>query len=156
MSSLTTNNQSPITVVQTISMINGGRHEDARGKIIFFNDFDMSKVKRFYMIEHPGTEVVRAWQGHQKEEKWFYVVDGIFKMVLVQPDNWRNPSAELQTEEFVMESTQQQILHVPGGYANGFKALQPKSKIMVFSSFTVEESGKDNFRYDKNLWYDWE
>jgi hypothetical protein len=33
--------------------------------------------------------------------------------------------------------------------------LEPESRIMVFSSFTVEESSKDNFRFDKGMWYDW-
>jgi len=138
-----------------VLIIEGGKHEDARGKLIFFNDFDMSRVRRFYMIEHPDTEIVRAWQGHQKEEKWFYVVDGSFKIVLVRPDNWENPSLELKTEPFVLESAEPKILHVPGGYANGFKALKQKSRIIVFSSFTVEESSKDNFRFHKEQWYNW-
>ena len=141
---------------KTITTVPGGQHEDARGKLIFFNNFDMSGVRRFYIIEHPDTEIVRAWQGHQKEEKWFYVLDGAFKLVLVQPDDWKNPSSKLNTEEFVLEASQQKLLHVPGGYANGFKALKSKSRIMVFSSFTVEESAEDNFRFDKNDWYNWE
>ncbi len=136
-------------------IIEGGKYEDVRGKLIFFNDFDMRGVKRFYVIEHPDEQVVRAWQGHQKEEKWFYVIDGSSKMVLVKPDNWQNPSGELKTEEFLLESRQQQVLYVPGGYANGFKALQPKSRIIVFSSFTVEESANDNFRFNKDQWYNW-
>ena len=137
------------------NIIQGGEFEDARGKLSFFNDFDLTKVKRFYIIEHPDIEIVRAWQGHQKEEKWFYVVEGSFKIVLVQPDNWEKPSNELPTEEFVLKSSQNQVLHVPGNFANGFRALEPKSKIMVFSSFTVEESISDDYRFDKNLWYDW-
>jgi dTDP-4-dehydrorhamnose 3,5-epimerase-like enzyme len=138
------------------NLLHGGEFEDARGKLIFFNDFDLTAVKRFYIIEHPDIEVIRAWQGHQKEEKWFYVLDGAFKLVLVQPDDWENPSLKLNTEEFVLEASQQKLLHVPGGYANGFKALKSKSRIIVFSSFTVEESAKDNFRFDKNDWYNWE
>jgi dTDP-4-dehydrorhamnose 3,5-epimerase len=144
-----------VVMLKTNTTIQGGQHEDARGKLIFFNNFDMSGVRRFYMIEHPDTEMIRAWQGHQKEEKWFYVVDGSFKIVLVQPDNWENPSVDLRTEEFVLQSGEPQILYVPGGYANGFKALKQKSRIIVFSSFTVEESAKDNFRYDKEQWYTW-
>ncbi|MEO8822511.1 MAG: hypothetical protein ABI366_02975, partial [Ginsengibacter sp.] len=69
--------------------------------------------------------------------------------------HWENPSKTLVTEEFTLESSDPKVLHVPGNFANGFKALAPKSKIMVFSSFTVEESSKDNFRFDKDLWYDW-
>ncbi len=102
-----------------------------------------------------NTDTVRAWQGHRKEEKWFYVVEGAFKIVLVEPDNWENPSNELTTEEFVLKSSRNQVLHVPGNFANGFRALEPESKIMVFSSFTVDESLNDDYRFDKNNWYDW-
>lgn len=136
-------------------IIQGGDHEDERGKIIFCNEFDLSEVKRFYLIEHPNTDIVRAWQGHQREQKWLFVVEGAFKIVLVQPDNWTNPSKTLSTEEFILHSSDLKVLHVPGNYANGFKALEPKSKMMVFSSFTVEESSEDNFRFDKDFWYDW-
>lgn len=137
------------------NIIKGGEFEDERGKLIFFNEFDMKEVKRFYIIEHPDSTTVRAWQGHQKEQKWFYVLAGSFKIVLVQPDNWQKPSDQLAVEEFILQTTVQQVLYIPGGYANGFKALEPKSKIMVFSSFTVEESSNDNFRFDKTWWYDW-
>lgn len=142
-------------MIKATTIIQGGKHEDARGRLTFFNGFDMGAVKRFYVIEHPDTEAVRAWQGHQREQKWFYVIEGAFKLVLVQPNNWIDPSDGLQTEEFTLQTERNEILHVPGGFANGFKALIPKSRIMVFSSFTVEESGNDNFRYDKNLWYNW-
>ncbi len=54
--------------------IKGGRHIDERGTLTFFNNFDMSPVKRFYVIDHPDTTIVRAWQGHKVEQKWFYVV----------------------------------------------------------------------------------
>lgn len=137
------------------SIIQGGRHEDARGKLIFFNDFDMNQVRRFYMIEHPDTSVVRAWQGHKKEQKWFYVIAGSFKIVMVQPDDWLQPSFNLETKEFILESERDEVLHVPGGFANGFKALKPQSKMLVFSDFTVEESFQDNFRFDYNKWYNW-
>lgn len=136
-------------------IIQGADHQDERGTIFFFNDLDLSVVKRFYVIEHPNGEIVRAWQGHKKEEKWFYVMDGSFKVVLVKPDDWENPSVHLKVNEFILKAASNQVLYVPGGYANGFKALQPKSRIIVFSSFTVEESAKDNFRFDKDQWYNW-
>ncbi|MEO5832339.1 MAG: hypothetical protein ABIR83_03080, partial [Nakamurella sp.] len=61
-------------------IIQGGEHEDARGRLTFFNDFDMKAVRRFYVIEHPDTAIVRAWQAHKKEQKWFYVTAGSFKI----------------------------------------------------------------------------
>ncbi|MGN6531099.1 MAG: dTDP-4-dehydrorhamnose 3,5-epimerase family protein [Ginsengibacter sp.] len=138
-----------------IVVIQGEQFEDSRGKLIFFNDFDMKNVRRFYLIEHSDTSTVRAWQGHKNEKKWFYVVEGSFKIVLVKPDDWQNPTLNLPFEEYNLSASKTEILYVPGGYANGFQSVEPKSKIMVFSSFTVEESVKDDLRFDKNLWYKW-
>ena len=138
------------------NIIQGGQFEDERGKLIFFNDFDMKEVKRFYIIEHPDASIVRAWQGHKIEKKWFYVISGSFKVVLVQPDNWETPSSDIKVEEFIMKASENTVLSVPDNYANGFKAMEPGSKIMVFSSFTVEESSEDNYRFDKSIWYNWE
>ncbi len=136
-------------------IIQGGTHEDERGRLIFFNEFDMAGVRRFYVIEHTSVEIVRAWQGHKKEEKWFCVISGGFKVALVQPDDWEKPSVELKPEEYVLKAEDNRVLYIPGGWANGFKALSAGSKMMVFSSFTVDESSNDNFRFDKSMWYDW-
>jgi dTDP-4-dehydrorhamnose 3,5-epimerase len=140
-----------------ISVIQGGNYEDARGKLIFFNDFDMKDVRRFYVIEHPDSSIVRAWQGHKKEEKWFYVIKGSFKVVLIKPDHWESPSPDLKSKEFILKAEESQVLYIPGNFANGLKALEPESRMIVFSSLTVDESSKDNYRFDKGMWwYDWE
>jgi len=138
-----------------VVVIQGGQYEDARGKLIFFNDFDMKEVRRFYVIEHPDISLVRAWQGHKKEKKWFCVLKGSFKVVLIKPDDWNNPSEDLKAEEFTLKDESNKILYIPGNFANGLKALEPKSKIMIFSSFTIDESSKDNHRFDQKMWYDW-
>lgn len=137
-------------------LIQGGQHTDERGTLSFFNDFDMAHVRRFYVIEHQDITVVRAWQAHKKEQKWFYVAAGSFKVVLVKPDDWEKPSEKLLTQEFILKFGIDQVLHIPGGYANGFKALEVDSKLIVFSDFAITDAGKDDFRFDKALWYDWE
>ena len=137
-------------------IIEGGKFEDGRGMLIYFNEFDMKGVRRFYVISHPDTSIVRAWQGHKKEQKWFYVLKGSFKVVLVKPDNWENPSTDLNPDEFILKAEANHVLYIPGNYANGLKALEPESRIMVFSSFTVDESSKDNYRFRQDMWYDWE
>src|SRR6185437_9694496 len=115
------------------SLITGGQHIDERGNLFFFNDFDMKTVRRFYIIEPGDTNIVRAWQAHQKEQKWLYVIKGSFKIVVVKPDGWEKPSQKLFTKEIILKSDSNQLLHIPGGYANGFKALEANSKLMVFS-----------------------
>lgn len=136
-------------------IITGGTHTDDRGTLTFFNDFDMKRVRRFYQIDHPDTSIVRAWQGHQIEQKWFYVTRGSFQVILVQPDNWENPSPDLGYEEFLLKCDEKQVLHIAGGQANGFRALEPHSRLMVFSNFSMKEAGTDDFRFDKSLWYNW-
>lgn len=136
-------------------LIKGGVHRDSRGVLKFYNDFDMSLVKRFYIAEHFDITVIRAWQGHQIEQKWFYVTEGAFKVILVRPDNWANPSANLPYQEYVLKADQNEILNIPAGVATGFQALKPLSKLMIFSDVTLAQSIDDDFRYDKDLWYKW-
>jgi dTDP-4-dehydrorhamnose 3,5-epimerase-like enzyme len=137
-------------------IIQGGEHDDARGRLTFFNDFDMKAVRRFYVIEHPDTSIVRAWQAHKKEQKWFYVTAGSFKIVIVKPVEWASDSEESKLEEFILSVIDNKLLHIPGGFANGFQALEPHSKLMVFSDFAIADAGTDDYRFDKSLWYTWE
>ncbi|WP_447636134.1 dTDP-4-dehydrorhamnose 3,5-epimerase family protein [Flavobacterium microcysteis] len=136
-------------------IIQGNIHEDERGKLFYANEFDLSDVKRYYIIEHPDTKVIRAWQAHQEEQKWFQVISGSFLVAVVQPDNWEKPSEKLEVRKFVLNANENQILHIPGNFANGFKALEKNSRMIVFSDFSLEESSKDNFRFDSKLWFDW-
>lgn len=147
----------PNEIIMTIpDLIKGDVFTDHRGSLSFVNDFDMSVVKRFYTIEHPEISVVRAWQGHQIEQKWFYVTKGRFLMAWVKPDNWESPSKDLVVETVVLDATESSVLHIPAGHANGFKALDPNSKIIVFSDRSLEDAKDDNYRFDASLWMDWE
>ena len=137
-------------------IIQGGEHVDARGKLTFFNEFDMKEVTRFYVIEHPDVSVVRAWQAHKTEQKWFYVITGGFKIVIVKPEEWLGASEKINPQEFILKSGDNRLLHIPGGFANGFKALEPGSRLMVFSDCPISKAGSDDFRFDKSLWYNWD
>lgn len=138
-----------------IEIISPERFVDQRGSLTFFPLWNLSQIKRSYIIEHPDTSVVRAWQGHKRENKWFIVIQGEFKILLVKPDDWTSPSAELEPIVFTIHSSEFKVLHVPGGYASGLTAIEPNSKLMVFSNFTTQESKEDDFRFDKHLWYKW-
>lgn len=139
----------------TAKLIAGNTYTDERGALVFFNDFDMAPVKRFYTITHPNTSTVRAWQGHEIETKWFYVLQGAFRIMLIKPDQWVNPSPIQTIEEFSIKQEDNMVLKIPGGYINGFKATLLNSKLMVFADATLTESTLDDVRFDKGLWYDW-
>lgn len=136
-------------------LIQGNEHVDKRGSLFFFNTFNLQLIKRCYVIQQAETQIVRAWQGHKREQKWFYVMSGAFKIILVKPDDWENPSNHLAFEEFVIHEKDIQILHIPGGFASGFMAIEENSKLMIFSDYDLDESMKDDFRFDKDKWYKW-
>tara|TARA_R110002050_G_scaffold170054_2_gene301902 strand:+ start:5643 stop:6092 length:450 start_codon:yes stop_codon:yes gene_type:complete len=138
-----------------LSLIHGSQHSDERGVIRFVNTFDLSPAKRFYTIEHNNTSIIRAWQGHKIEEKYFHTVKGSFMLAGVKIDDWSTPSESLVPEEFILKANDPQVLYVPAGYANGFRALEPDSILLVFSNLNLEEAAQDNYRFDKNLWMDW-
>lgn len=138
--------------MNNFKLIEGGIFSDNRGKLFHVNEYDMSFVKRFYAVENNIENPTRAWQAHQKESKWFFVVKGSFLIGLVQPDNWENPSQNLQVEKIILSETESKVLYIPPGYANGVKALEENSKLMVFSNFTIQEAATDNIKFDINTW----
>lgn len=138
------------------NIIQGGIHQDERGKIVFANDFDLVDVRRLYHITHHSTETVRAWQGHKVEAKWFHCTAGSFLVKLAKIDNWENPDPQLTIETHILSADNSQVLYIPSGYANGFKALKADSSLMVFSDKGLEESKNDDFRFDKNYFFNWD
>ena len=137
-------------------IIKGGNYMDERGQLEFFNEFDMSPVKRIYFTSHFDIEVIRAWQGHLIESRWFCCVNGDFKVKLVEIDNWENPSEDLKVFEYELTSEKQEILYIPNGYVNGFKALQADSKLMIMSNYGFNEIENDQIRFDQNKWTEWD
>lgn len=137
-------------------VIDGGNFADERGHISFVNAFHFKNIKRFYCITHLETDLIRAWQGHKIETKYFYVVSGRFLISAVKIDHWENPSALLKGAPFILSSEKSQLLKIPGGYANGFKALDKNSKMIIYSDLTLEDSEKDNIRFFSETWQNWD
>ena len=130
------------------TIIQGGKHVDHRGTLSFVNGFDFDGLQRFYILENDHCQVIRAWQGHKRETKYFYVSRGRFLISLVAPDNWEKPSRDLSVLHYEIGADDSQILKVPGGHANGFQAMEEPSQVIVFSDSNLEESGRDNFRWE--------
>lgn len=139
-----------------IKVIKGGISVDERGKITYVNNLDMSDIRRFYIIHHSDNKVVRAWQAHKCEKKWFYCLKGSFTTAFVKLDNWENPSVNLKPEIFNLSEKESKVICIPGGYANGIKANEPNSILIVFSDKVLSEAVNDCWRYEKELWMNWE
>ena len=137
-------------------IIKGGSYTDERGGLEFYNNFDMSQIKRVYFTTHFDTDIIRAWQGHTIESRWFCAVKGAFQVKLIEIDNWENPSDELKVLEYNFSEEKQEILYIPNGFVNGFKAIQPDSKLMIMSNYGLNEIENDELRFDKNKWSKWD
>ncbi len=136
-------------------IIEGDNHIDTRGRINFVNDFDMSNIKRLYYTEHFSTDVVRAWQAHIVEKRWFLCTEGEFIIKLVKIDNFKSPSEELKVYEFILKADDPQVLFIPEGFANGFQAKNENSKLMIFSDYAFGVNPDDQVRFDQNKWTTW-
>lgn len=78
-------------------LLKGSSHEDTRGTLIYNNDFDATAIKRIYVIENTTADVIRAWQGHQIEQRWFSALKGSFKIELIAIADWNRPNKKIRT-----------------------------------------------------------
>lgn len=136
-------------------ILQGGIYTDERGELIYNNNFNLTDIKRMYIIRHTDKNVIRAWQGHQQEHKYFKCIKGSFVVAWKKINDFSNPNDGIQAEHTILSASKNVVLSIPCGYANGLKALKPDSEIMVFSDFYLGESLDDKIRFDKNLWLNW-
>ena len=128
---------------------------DDRGKLGFVNGFDMKPVRRFYTVSNHAAGFVRAWHAHRKESKFVTVVSGSAIVGAVKIDDWETPSKTQQVSRYVISADSPAVLFIPEGYANGFMTLTKDTKLMFFSTATIEESKGDDVRYPARYWDPW-
>lgn len=127
-------------------IIEGNNYVDDRGKIYFNNDFDLSPIKRVYLIENKELSFIRAWQGHKIERRWFTAVSGSFVVKVVRIDNWQNPNPNTEIKEYLLDSVKLDVLHVDNGSLTSIQATEIKSKLLVMSDYLLGEI-QDEYRF---------
>jgi len=141
-------------------LIEGNVFVDDRGELSFLNDFSwLTNVKRYYIVENHEKGFIRAWHGHKKEKKYVQVISGCAMICAVKLDlleNCKNKFYEIDDySKFILSEKKPSILSIPEGYANGFMTLKENTKIIFFSTSTLEESKNDDYRYDWDIIYPW-
>lgn len=121
-------------------------YRDMRGELFAYPNLSLLPVVRMYVIRPENTTVIRAWQGHRYEKKWFYPASGAFEVKLIPLNGQGQPQPAAQLT-YHLSATEPQQLAIPGGYLNGFKALEAGSTLIVFSDFDLEASKADDFRF---------
>ena len=137
-------------------IIEGSFGVDDRGEVAFVNDFQFEGVKRFYIVSNHRAGFVRAWHAHRHEAKYVTVVQGAAIVAAVAIDNWERPSKNAEVHRYILSAQKPTVLYIPQGYANGFMSLTTDTKLVLFSTSTLEESRNDDVRYDARYWDVWQ
>ena len=128
-------------------IISGNCHSDERGVLNYNNKYNASAIKRLYIIENRNTYLIRAWQGHKIEQRWFCAVKGSLEIKLIEVDNWDNPSKGLKQYVFTISEDKLDVLHIPPGYISSIRSLTDDAKLLVMADYGFGEI-KDEYRYD--------
>ena len=136
-------------------LIKGGLAVDDRGQVSFVNEFDFKGVKRFYAVENHSRGFIRAWHAHKKESKYVMVVKGAALVGVVEIDDWDEPSKDATVQRYVLSEHSPSVVFIPAGHANGFMSLSDDTKILYFSTSSLEDSLGDDIRYDARYWNPW-
>ena len=137
---------------QEPKLLEGQCSADDRGDLTFCNALDFRGIRRFYMVENHSTHVIRAWHGHMKESKVLFIVSGAAIVAAVKLDDAKNPGKDHPIHRFVLSAKKPALLCIPAGFANGFRFLEKGTKLMIFSSASLEESKNDDFRFPHDYW----
>ena len=139
-------------MLKDIQVIDGGLVVDDRGSITFANGFSFENVRRFYQLENFSTDTVRAWHGHLKEGKYVFVNNGSIILGVVPLDDTVSPSKSNKVTRIILSSRTPQIVYIPPGYANGFRAIENNTKITFYSTSSLEGSEDDDYRFPYDYW----
>lgn len=129
---------------------------DDRGCFIPFSNaiaVDLLKAgtpapKRAYAVYNYGIGTIRGFHFHEKEWKYFFIVNGAAKFVVLDPDH---PD---DRHVFVLSARNPGVVVVPPLFANGWMSLESQTILLCLSSATQEESIADDKRYDPFTWGD--
>ncbi len=133
-------------------LINGGIAVDDRGTLNFANEFNFYGVKRFYQVQNFNTTTIRAFHGHVNEAKYVYVSKGSAIVAAVKLDDIKSPSKNQKVNRYILSDRNPQILFIPPKHANGFKPLVEDTRILFFSTSSLEESKGDDYRFPADYW----
>lgn len=130
-------------------LLKGNRHSDKRGVLYYNNEINLNEVRRIYFVENIDTALIRGWQGHKIEQRWFSAVQGSFKINAIAIDNWEKPPRDLPLKTFTLNSSTLDVLHIPGGFVTSIQALEGNAKLMAMTDYKMDEID-DEYRFDSD------
>ena len=130
---------------------------DERGMILHMlrcDDPDFEKFGEIYFsTAYPG--VVKGWHEHTRQIQNYAVIQGMIKLVLYDARQDSPTFKELM--EIITGEDNYQLIRIPTGVINGFKAIGTKTAI-VANCATIPHEPDEIIRYDPfgdKVPYDW-
>jgi dTDP-4-dehydrorhamnose 3,5-epimerase-like enzyme len=139
----------------TPKLIIGNRIFDNRGSVRFNNNLIFKNIKRFYTVHNYQKNFIRAWHGHFKEEKFIGCIKGTFQICAVKIDKKNRQNKKNKVFSYILNQSSNDFVHIPKGFANGSMSLEDNSELLIFSTSEVQDSLKDDYRYNPKYWNPW-
>ncbi len=130
-------------------LLEGKKHQDARGIITFNNEFDAAQIKRIYTIKNSSIEFIRGWHGHKVEQRWFACMKGSFDISVIEIDDFEKPSKDLTIQKYLLTDDVLTYLHIPAGCITAIQSKSLDSKLLVLADYGLGEIA-DEYRFDLN------
>lgn len=130
-------------------LLQGGIFSDSRGKLFHINNFDLSPIKRMYVIENKSILQYRGWKGHLIENRWFYCLVGSIELHVAPISSFETKDPKIKTYNLNQEKIN--VLFVPKGYATLIKQSQEKSRLLVMSDYLLGESDDETLIWDSKF-----
>ena len=133
-------------------------HRDERGffrEIIRQTDdfFQEGFGQWSHSLMYPG--VIKAWHIHKQQTDWWYVCQGVLKVVLY--DKRPQSSTYRQKVEVIMGDNQEaRVLKIPPGVAHGCKCISGPVTLFYMTSHTYDREDEGRIPHDDpEIGYDW-
>lgn len=116
-------------------------HNDSRGQL---TPVELEEpALRFYTSFNWMCGMVRAWHGHPKEWRVVRCIRGAAKVCVIDMSDMKT------VYEFVLSGDKGEVLHIPKGYANGWKSLRLDTELLYLAP--THFSDRDDVRIDSDI-----
>jgi len=110
-------------LIDGVKLVEVPSFEDERGRLVqIFEESDkLPKARRIYVVRNWDKDTVRAFHKNFSETKYFFVLHGAVKFVLV--DDRPGSLTYRQEDKIILTAEKPTVLVVPAEVHNGWKAL---------------------------------
>jgi len=135
-------------MIEGVKLVEVPRFEDERGRLIqiYEEKESLPKAKRIYIVKNWDKNTIRAFHKNFFETKYFIVISGSVKFVLVD-DRPHSPTYR-QQEKIILTSEKPAVLIVPPEIYNGWKALSNDALLLGIADTTMAEHKDERVSHD--------